>query len=691
MNESTYRAFISYSHSDERWASWLHRALESYRLPRKLVGTQTSVGEIPKLLQPVFRDRDDLSSAADLSTTVKEALANSENLLVICSPASAASQWVNEEIREFVRLGRQSQIFCVIVDGDPASTEPGVACFPAALAEAGLHEPLAADVRKWADGKYLAKLKLVAGMLALPLDQLRRRELQKQRKFRVLVALASIAVVAVLIAAIMFQVSAQQRRSSGETLVAVKLNELRTLLNVKQDPEELSMLNDWDETSLALLISSSGTDKAALVDAAMSLRGQGIKNWQAGAMETAMDNFKESWALFAENYRRDRNDHGLFFELGQAEYWIGQVHWDRGQLDQAEPYFMSYAEITRRLILLQPENAEWVLEMSYALSNLGGIQRDRGASNPVRALQLMQSALEYNQLALVLDPTNAVYRSELGQSYANLADARHDVCDLEGALESQQENITLQSELLQADSTNTGRMGLLAYALSGHAKIQQMLGQAEESKPNLEKSLQLIGEVLVQKPTDQTTLRYILVRKQRLAWLSAMTGNSKQAWLASNAMEAQWQSLLQVSDADDIRTIKDYAIYLIDRSRLAHNQSNPGIAMQALDDSMELLVTVVRNLPDNRSVGNLLTLAVFQYWEIKHELPSADILGLLPEYSAGGGRIRACIDASMAFRKALMLGDKTQAGELASYLLEHGFRETSFILSCNDYALCTGQ
>ena len=42
--EFRYRAFISYSHSDERWAQWLHRALETYRLPRHLVGREAVFG-----------------------------------------------------------------------------------------------------------------------------------------------------------------------------------------------------------------------------------------------------------------------------------------------------------------------------------------------------------------------------------------------------------------------------------------------------------------------------------------------------------------------------------------------------------------------------------------------------------------------------------------------------------------------
>ncbi|HBE92776.1 MAG TPA: hypothetical protein DDW55_09695, partial [Gammaproteobacteria bacterium] len=127
-NKYKYKAYISYSHCDERWASWLHRALESYRIPRKLVGTKTGVGEVPSRIKPVFRDRDDLSSASDLGGTVKQALSDSENMIVICSPDAAASHWVNEEIRGFASLGRGKQIFCVIVDGEPGGVGTASTC-----------------------------------------------------------------------------------------------------------------------------------------------------------------------------------------------------------------------------------------------------------------------------------------------------------------------------------------------------------------------------------------------------------------------------------------------------------------------------------------------------------------------------------------------------------------------------------
>ena len=73
-----YRAFISYSHSDERWARWIHSRLETYRVPRHLVGQDSAKGPVPRRVGRVFRDRDELSAGGDLSASVREALAASE-------------------------------------------------------------------------------------------------------------------------------------------------------------------------------------------------------------------------------------------------------------------------------------------------------------------------------------------------------------------------------------------------------------------------------------------------------------------------------------------------------------------------------------------------------------------------------------------------------------------------------------
>ncbi|HET7202674.1 MAG TPA: toll/interleukin-1 receptor domain-containing protein [Steroidobacteraceae bacterium] len=205
-----YRAFISYSHADEQWAQWLHRSLETYKLPKRLVGKETPFGPVPARLAPVFRDRDELATATSLGDILTAALEQSACQLVICSRKSARSRWVNEEIKTFKRLGKAHRIFAVIVDGEPhASANPATAdeeCFPPALifrmgADGQLTdepvEPIAADLRPGKDSKLDVKLKLVAGMVGVGLDELKQREAHRRHRQAMFLAAASVAGMAI--------------------------------------------------------------------------------------------------------------------------------------------------------------------------------------------------------------------------------------------------------------------------------------------------------------------------------------------------------------------------------------------------------------------------------------------------------------------------------------------------------------
>lgn len=187
-----YSAFISYNHRDRRWATWLHRKLETYRVPRRLIGTEGALGTMAARLPPVFRDRDELAASADLAEAVRQALSDAATLIVICSPHAVASRWVNEEIRTFAALGRKHRIFCLIVAGEPHAGDPALECLPPALFEIGAHEPLAADIRKGQDGRAGAVIKLLASIIGVPYDVLRQREAARRTRRLALVAAASL-------------------------------------------------------------------------------------------------------------------------------------------------------------------------------------------------------------------------------------------------------------------------------------------------------------------------------------------------------------------------------------------------------------------------------------------------------------------------------------------------------------------
>ncbi len=105
-----YRAFISYNHKDERWAKWLQKAIETYRVPGSIMGQPSAHGPVPKRLGAVFRDRDELASSPNLSAKLQEALKESLYLIVICSRSVVTSKWVNAEIQDFRKTRLEGQI-----------------------------------------------------------------------------------------------------------------------------------------------------------------------------------------------------------------------------------------------------------------------------------------------------------------------------------------------------------------------------------------------------------------------------------------------------------------------------------------------------------------------------------------------------------------------------------------------------
>lgn len=258
----SYRAFISYSQRDRVAAEGLHKDIESYRVPKELVGRAGRDGPIPRRVFPVFRDRDELSSAADLTASIREALQQSAYLIALCTPSAAKSQWVNREILEFKKLGRADRIHALILDGEPNAGSPEWECYPPALrfhlgADGDLDksrptEPLAADLRSEGDGRKNAKLKLIAGLLGVPYNTLRQREVVAAR--RRLMILQGVAALFVLLLGLIgfagWLASSYYGTSVARQIPGIRVDKRETTLD----------LTGWQETTEAEI----GTAKKSL-------------------------------------------------------------------------------------------------------------------------------------------------------------------------------------------------------------------------------------------------------------------------------------------------------------------------------------------------------------------------------------------------------------------------------------------
>lgn len=123
-----YYAFISHSSLDQKMAFWLRNQLEKYRIPTSVQNEVYDEFKGVKRFKPCFAYQTDLAGG-DLDKSLKKELSDSQYLIIICSPESAKSDYVNKEARHFIETGRADKIIPFIINGNPKE------CFPPALIE----------------------------------------------------------------------------------------------------------------------------------------------------------------------------------------------------------------------------------------------------------------------------------------------------------------------------------------------------------------------------------------------------------------------------------------------------------------------------------------------------------------------------------------------------------------------------
>lgn len=226
-SERNYIAFISYRHKplDLSIAKKLHRRIERYVIPKEL---RRDSG---KKLGLVFRDQDELPIANNLTENICTALDHAEFLIVVCSPDTPESLWVQREITYFLEHHDRNHVLAILIDGDPEKS------FPKQLTEVRdvdgnlieQIEPLAANIVADSAAKRnrlfrTESLRILASLIGCPYDALYHRE-QRYRMRRFAIAAAA----ALLIASGFIGMLLNRNARIKEQLRASMINESRAL------------------------------------------------------------------------------------------------------------------------------------------------------------------------------------------------------------------------------------------------------------------------------------------------------------------------------------------------------------------------------------------------------------------------------------------------------------------------------
>ncbi len=480
-----YKAFISYSHRDKKHGEWLHKRLERYRFPKGLIGQQTKLGVVPDRLGRIFRDRDELPASDDLTKEVRKALEQSEFMIVLCSPNAASSRWVNREIIDFKRVRGDKYVLPIIIDGEPFASdrgEPEAECFPPALrfkiGSDGMlstqrAEPIAADIRKFADGEKRAFIKLVAGLVGVGLDEIIERDLR--RKHQIVMGVTALSILAVIVmgsltyeAVIARREAEEQRaladvarshaefqRGEAEGLIEFMLTELRDKLKSVGRLDALGAVGERAVGYYGGQILETMPDASVGRSARAFLMLGEVQN-SLGNSEEALKMFERAAKATGAALERDPENFDRLFEHIQSVFWVGEIFYLRGEFDKSLPYREVYYDLAERLEKVSSTTANEIVakeEIGFALSNLGSLYMV-GFEAPEQALKYFQKAQKYFEELYSTDIRNTNYLWNVSDGFAWIADASLKMGEVQAAYENRLAENDILNRFLEKNPLN---------------------------------------------------------------------------------------------------------------------------------------------------------------------------------------------------------------------------------------------
>ena len=589
---SKYPVFISYSHRDERWASWLHKGIEGYRVPKPLVGRPGRDGPIPGKIFPVFRDRDELASSSDLPAALQDALAQSGHLIVLCSPAAAHSRWVNQEITEFKRLGRADRIFPLIVDGEPHAAAPARECFPPALRfevdgvgrlTEQPAEPVAADLRPEGDGKENARLKLIAGVLGVPFNELRRREeIEERRRTRIRRGIgAAMGLLALsLVAAGLWGL--RNERQAEDLLIAGIKNSADSVVQAVRYADHIGVPRDMIAGTLAGAESLFEAFFSVIPEPPAAVRGQyGVlllvladQNGIIGDIEQQRTAAERAHAVLEVVVKEEPSDPEWGRQLALAYDLVAGALATEWQVDGALEGYQKALRIREKLAQGDQGKDRWQREIGLSHINIGDMLRRQGQwaaaleeyrkalkiqkrlAAALSDLQLKRDLLMGQQrvgdmllkqeeyaaaeadyrAALAIaehlsaaEPTNVQARRDLSVSLAKLGDALQRQGKTEEALQRFQSSLTTAQELAAGDPENIGlqRDMFKSHEAVGSLRFEE--GDLDEAKSEFEASITIAERLSAADPANKLIQRELSVLRNRLGEVFEARGQLDEA------------------------------------------------------------------------------------------------------------------------------------------------------------------
>jgi tetratricopeptide (TPR) repeat protein len=332
-------------------------------------------------------------------------------------------------------------------------------------------------------------------------------------------------------------------------------------------------------------------DEDALLNRAKTLSQLGQAQMTRGRLDDAMVPFEEALHAVEELSARDPDNLTRLFELGQAHFWVGYVHWESNELVAADESMRQYYRVSEMLYKAEPENDDYILELGFAFNNLAILSERRGD---------IKVALDYNRR--MIDLSREVYERDKGnETYLHaLADAyswsgsmlRRDT-QLAASVDRFADYLELAEAAGRNDPANTQWIEhrMLAHRFVADGMLE--LGNVEAAHSNFEEGMVLAQQLIeIESANKMWQIEHAIVA-QRLVQMNIRVENIDQGLQLLESTRISVQERLADNPDDDWLQMKAELDLIAAKLLLGQGDT---VAAASIADAV---VSVARSLYEN--------------------------------------------------------------------------------------------
>ena len=334
-------------------------------------------------------------------------------------------------------------------------------------------------------------------------------------RLAITVVMAGLALLAggLFLAARSAQQAAEQHRTEAEELMGYMLGDFADKL---RPLGKLDLLDSVSSRALKYLSAPArgDDDDTALAQRAKSLQLiSEVKIARADpiAANTAL---LAGRALLRRQLQHRPADAVLLKSAGENAFWLGQIHLDRSEWDQARLYFEEYREHADRLAGFAPDAIDSWIEQSYAHNNLGTVALRSG--NAQRAASEFALSVELKQRAHAREPNNKRLAADLANSLSWQASAQMQLGKFEPAGALGAHELALLQSLHDAYPDEALWANRLASAWSHQSDLKQARGDLGGSHEAALRAHALLQTIVEKDPSNRNWQRNLFIAELRI-------------------------------------------------------------------------------------------------------------------------------------------------------------------------------